>query len=162
MRDSSGWKYRNWILVVTTLALAGCGTSTASTSTALPMTGGASVKIPAGDRFLPFVTEASIGRTVTFHNGDADAHTVTSVPGDPSHFDLRIEPGATVTLVLKVAGAYRYYCSIHSRYDPETDQIAAKADADHPDEPMAGVLVITQFVPDPPRLRAHHFRFSAP
>jgi len=135
------------MLAMVTLALAGCGNSnpstSADTSTALPRTGQASVNIPAGDRFNPFVTKVSVGGTVTFHNGDADAHTVTSVPRDPSHFDLRIEPGATVTLVLKVAGAYRYYCSIHARYDAETDQIAAKADADHPDEPMAGVLVIT-------------------
>jgi plastocyanin len=88
------------------------------------------------------VTEIAKGGTVTFHNGDTDAHTVTSVPGDPSHIDLRIEPGATVTLVLKVAGAYRYYCSIHASYDADTDQIAAKPDADHPHEPMAGVLVV--------------------
>src|SRR5438552_3957271 len=146
MRGFRRWHCRNWILAMATLALAGCGSSNASTSAStstLPRTGEASVKIPVGDRFLPFVTKVSTGGTVTFHNGDADAHTVTSVPGDPSHFDLRIEPGATVTLILKVAGAYRYYCSIHSRYDPETDQIAAKVDADHPDEPMAGVLVIT-------------------
>jgi len=65
------------------------------------------------------VTQVRRGRTVTFHNGDADAQTVTSIPGDPSAFDLRLEPGATITLNLAVSGAYRYYCSIHATYDPQ-------------------------------------------
>jgi plastocyanin len=131
------------LLAFALLAATGCGNVATSTSTqTLPKTAGATVNIPAGDRFLPFVTQVSGGRIVTFHNGDADAHTVTSTPDDPSAFDLRLEPGATITLNLAVSGAYRYYCSIHASYDPQTDQIAAKRTADHPDEPMAGVLVV--------------------
>jgi plastocyanin len=127
-------------------ALVACGSVNPATSSAgqsaLPKTGAAAVNIPAGDRFLPFVTQVSRGGTLTFNNGDTDADTVTSVPGDPSTFDVRIEPGATVTLTLKVAGAYRYYCSIHARYDSQTDQIAGKDNADHPNEPMAGVVLV--------------------
>jgi hypothetical protein len=47
-----------------------------------------------------------------------------------------------VNLTLTVSGAYRYYCSIHAVYDPQTDQITAKSNANHPEEPMAGVLVL--------------------
>jgi plastocyanin len=141
-----GLRHSNWILAVLLLALSGCGIANTSTSgpthSALPRTGAATVKIPAGDRFLPFVTEVAHGGIVSFHNGDADAHTVTSTPGDPSAFDVRVEAGATVTLTLTVRGSFRYYCSIHATYDPQTDQIAAKATADHPDEPMEGVLVV--------------------
>lgn len=146
MQVRRGVRHPNWFLPIVLLAMTGCGSLNTSTSSptrsALPKTGEANIKIPAGDRFLPFVTEVTRGMTITVHNGDTDAHTVTSTPGDPSSFDVRIEPGATVTLTLTVPGSYRYYCSIHATYDPQTDQIAADHNADHPDEPMAGVLVV--------------------
>ncbi len=140
-----GLRYTSWWLAFTLLALAGCGNAKASTlnstATALPKTGGTTINVPAGDRFHPFVTQFRHGAIVTFHNGDTDAHTITSTPDDASAFDVHLDPGATVTLKLAVPGAYRYYCSIHAGYDPQTGQIAAKSAADHPDEPMAGVLV---------------------
>jgi plastocyanin len=137
-------RFATGILCLAILTLAACGQPSRSNAapSGLPRTGAASVKIPEGDRFLPYVTRVAAGTDITFRNDDADAHTVTSVPGDPSAFNLRIEPGATVTLRLRTAGAYRYYCSIHATYDPTTDQVAGKADADHPNEPMAGVLVV--------------------
>src|SRR5919108_4793444 len=137
-------RFATGILSLAILMLASCGhpSSSDAASSGLPKTGSASVKIPEGDRFLPFVTRVAAGTAIAFHNGDADAHTVTSVPGDPSMFNLRVEPGATVILTLRTAGAYRYYCSIHATYDPTTDQIAGKPEADHPDEPMAGVLLV--------------------
>jgi plastocyanin len=147
MRATQGRRYSRRFLNLLILVTTGCGSVHPSTSSSaqsvLPKTGEATVTIPSGDRFVPFVTQVSRGRVITFHNADTDAHTVTSVPGDPSEFDARIEGGATVTLTLRVSGAYRYYCSIHASYDPQTDQIAAKGNADHPDEPMAGVLVVT-------------------
>jgi hypothetical protein len=55
-----GLRYTSWWLAFTLLALAGCGNAKASTlnstATALPKTGGTTINIPAGDRFLPFVT----------------------------------------------------------------------------------------------------------
>jgi plastocyanin len=101
------------------------------------------VTIPS-DRFQPAVTESVSGGTVTFHNADRDAHTVTSVPGASPAFDLAIPAGGTRTLTLEKAGAYRYYCRIHAHYDPKTDQVAANPGADHPDEPMAGVIVVAK------------------
>jgi plastocyanin len=135
--------YPAWLVMMAVLALAACGAATSNASSSAADTARtAGVSIPEGDRFLPFVTRVRHGATVTFHNGDSDVHTVTSVPGDPSAFNIRIEPGQTVTLTLRATGEYRYYCSIHATYDPATDQIAGKANADHPDEPMAGVLVV--------------------
>lgn len=100
------------------------------------------VTIPS-DRFTPAVTESVSGGTVTFHNADADAHTVTSLPGASVKFDLVIQPGATRTLTLSNPGTYRFFCRFHAHYDPKTDQIAANPKADHPDEPMAGVILVT-------------------
>jgi plastocyanin len=146
MRATSCLRFSRWFVMLLIFVTAGCGSSHPATSSSsqsvLPKTGAATVNIP-GDRFVPFVTQVTRGGVITFHNGDTDAHTVTSVPGAPSRFDVRIEGGATVILPLSVSGAYRYFCSIHARYDPQTDQIAAKGTADHPDEPMAGVLVVT-------------------
>ncbi|HVH64078.1 MAG TPA: cupredoxin domain-containing protein [Candidatus Dormibacteraeota bacterium] len=101
------------------------------------------VTIPS-DRFAPAVTESVSGGTVTFHNADADAHTVTSLPGASVKFDLVIPSGATRTLKLSSPGTYRYFCRFHAHYDPRTDQVAANPKADHPDEPMAGVIVVAR------------------
>jgi plastocyanin len=124
------------LLVAAITLFTGCGTA----ATARP---DATVSIPS-DRFLPVVSQSVTGGTVTFHNADADAHTVTSLPGAPVAFDLVIPPGATRTLKLDASGAYRYYCRFHAHYDPKTDQVAANPSADHPDEPMAGVIVASR------------------
>lgn len=115
------------------LMLAGCGAPTGARSDA-------TVTIPS-DRFQPAVIQSVTGGTVTFHNADADAHTVTSLPGAAVQFDLVIPAGASRALKLTSAGAYRYFCRFHAHYNPKTDQIAANPKADHPDEPMAGVVV---------------------
>ena len=99
------------------------------------------VTIPS-DRFTPAVTESLSGGTLTFHNADADAHTVTSLPGASVKFDLVIPPGTTRSLKLSTPGTYRFFCRFHAHYDPKTDQVAANPKADHPDEPMAGVIVV--------------------
>lgn len=102
-----------------------------------------SIEIPGADRFSPPVAEAVRGEPIVFHNGDSDPHTVTSVPGDPVPLDLRLSPGGSATIVLDRPGIYRYYCSLHARYDPSTGQVAALPSADHPAEPMSGVVVVT-------------------
>ena len=100
------------------------------------------VTIPGADRFSPFITVVRHGAEVTFHNGDTDAHSVTSIPGDPVSFDKVLQPGESWTLTLNVQGSYRYYCAIHARYDPATGQVEALPNADHPNEPMEGVVVV--------------------
>jgi plastocyanin len=132
-------------VLLLTLAAAGCshtGTNVASVAaTAGPTL--VKVAIPKADRFTPAVTAVAHGGEVVFHNGDADAHTVTSVPGDPITFDLQLPPGATVRLTLRMSGLYRYYCARHAFYDRQTGQIAGKNVADRPNEPMAGVIAVT-------------------
>jgi plastocyanin len=78
------------------------------------------------------------GSTVIFRNGDTDAHTVTSVPNAPTAFNVTIAPGRSAVLTFDRVGIYRYFCSLHARYDPSTDQVAALPTADRPNEPMEG------------------------
>jgi len=130
---------------VLTLAVASCSHKSAkAASVAAP--GGPTlvqVAIPKADRFTPAVTAVAHGGQIVFHNGDADPHTVTSVPGDPTAFNLQLPSGATVKLALSASGLYRYYCTRHAFYDPQTGQIAGKKQADRPNEPMAGVIAVT-------------------
>lgn len=126
-------KIRIIVPVLATGVSSACGAVSASLSNPI-------VTIPS-DRFTPVVAESVSGGTVTFHNADADAHAVTSLPGASVTFDLVIAPGATRTLKLTASGTYRYYCRFHAHYDPRTDQVAANPGADHPDLPMAGVIV---------------------
>jgi plastocyanin len=120
-------------------AAAATGTEGSGGAAAAP----SAVSIPAADRFAPFVTTVQHGNRVTFHNGDSDLHTVVSVPGDSLGLALRLEPGQSITVTLSDTGAHRYYCSIHAHVDPATGQVAANPNADHPQEPMEGVLVVT-------------------
>lgn len=121
------------LLLLMAVSLSACAQASAATR---PV-----VTIPS-DRFLPVVTESVSGGTVTFHNADADAHTVSSLPGASLRFDMVIPPGATRRLTLTKAGAYRFFCRFHAHYDIRTDQVAANPGADHPDEPMTGVIVV--------------------
>src|SRR5579872_3866141 len=68
-----------------------------------PASGAAAVEMP-GDRFAPNVVVVQEGGRVTFHNADSDAHTVTSIPGDPMTFNVVVEPGKTLTLDLPRPG----------------------------------------------------------
>src|SRR5437870_13873738 len=106
-------------------------------------TGTARVNVPGADRFAPFSTFVSPGSLVMFHNGDADAHTVVSVPGDPVAWHLTLQPGQSLTVAVNLAGTHHFYCSIHAHFDPATGQIAANPTADHPDEPMEGVVTVS-------------------
>jgi plastocyanin len=131
-----------------TLAAAGCSHKSSNAAKAASVAAPAGpalvqVAIPKADRFTPAVTAVVRGGQVVFHNGDSDPHTVTSVPGDPAAFNLQLPPDATVTLVLRARGLYRYYCARHAFYDPQTGQIAGKKEADRPNEPMAGVISVT-------------------
>lgn len=127
------------------LVLVACGGDGAAQSTAGVRVQGSNtpqVVIPGADRFAPFVRVVSRGTAVTFHNGDGDAHSVVSVPGAPASFSTGIAPGASWTVTLNTSGQYRYYCSIHARYDPATQQVEGLPNADHPSQPMEGVLVV--------------------
>lgn len=129
-------------IVAGALTVTACGSGTAAQAPAVAPTPVA-VVVPHADRFEPYATAVTRDGGVTFHNADADVHTVTSVPGAPESFNLTVQPGATVALKLSKPGLYRYYCSLHARYDGDTGQVAALPGADHPNEPMAGVLTVS-------------------
>jgi plastocyanin len=129
-------------LAVAILAvMTACGGTSGSVKGAA--TGSAKVTVPGADRFAPFSTFVSPGTLVTFHNGDADEHTVVSVPGDPVAWKLTLAPGQSLTVAVNLTGTHRFFCSIHAHFDPATGQIAANANADHPNEPMEGVVTVS-------------------
>ena len=133
------------VTLTSALTLAACGGGGASGSTATSGVQASTtpqVVIPGADRFAPFVRMVSRGTAVTFHNGDRDAHTVVSVPGAPEIFSTTLSSGASWTVTLNSSGLYRYYCSIHAHYDPATQQVEGLPNADHPSEPMEGVIVV--------------------
>lgn len=134
-----------YVTLTSALTLAACGGGGASQSTA-----GAGVRasttpqvvIPGADRFAPFMRVVSRGTAVTFQNGDRDTHSVVSVPGAPETFSTTLSSGTSWTVTLTSSGLYRYYCSIHARYDPATQQVEGLPNADHPSEPMEGVIIV--------------------
>lgn len=131
------------VAVIAGLAISACG------GTAAPATGSAqaaqavTVEVPHADRFAPFLTSVTSGSTVTFHNGDSDKHSVISVPGDSLNLNHTLQPGETWTVTLSIPGSHEYFCSFHAAYDTATGQVRALPTADHPDEPMQGLLEVS-------------------
>ncbi len=126
------------------LLLSACGGPVAGSATSsVRGTEAANVNVPGADRFAPFITAVRRGTQVTFHNADHDAHNVTSIPGDTLALDIMLQPGQSETVTVTAAGVHTYFCSIHAHWDPLTGQVAASEGADHPDEPMEGIFVVS-------------------
>lgn len=65
----------------------------------------------AGDAFTPKTLTVEAGQTVTFVNGDDDAHTVTAVDGS---FDSKgLDTGDIWRHAFTKPGAYAYFCEMH-------------------------------------------------
>jgi plastocyanin len=60
--------------------------------------------------FKPARITAQVGDTIEWVNTDFIAHTATAMNGD---WDVRIDRGATATLMLTKAGVVEYYCRYH-------------------------------------------------
>ena len=133
------------LIAAAAFGLAACGGGGDNTSPAGSVQGAAAARIviPSADRFSPFVTMTRRGSLITFQNQDHDAHSVVSVPGDPTSFSKVLQPGETWTITLATSGAYHYYCSVHARYDASTGQVAALPGSDHPSEPMEGLVIVS-------------------
>jgi plastocyanin len=114
-----------FVLAIAGLALASaCGTSTPSAPTVFnpsptptPTPSGNAVSIVSGAQTLgsraysPNPITVSVGTSVTWTNGDAIAHTVTS---DTRTFDSSLIPaGGTFTVMFQNAGTFPYHCTIH-------------------------------------------------
>ena len=126
----------------TALVLAACSASGGTPSAAVAAAATSRVIVPAADRFEPFAIVVRVGAQVTFHNGDGDRHSVVTTPGAPRAFSDGLAPGASWTVTLTQAGVYQYYCSIHARFDAATGQVEALPTADHPAEPMQGLIIV--------------------
>lgn len=89
-----------------TPTVAPTGGSTGADGTA---TSGAGIRI-AGFKFGPPELDIAVGDTVTWTNGDKQAHTATS----SGTFDTgSIAPGSTATATFDTAGTFAYICSFH-------------------------------------------------
>ena len=64
------------------------------------------------DQFNPATLTVAAGTTVTWENGDAVTHTVTSATGSADTYDLALASG-TVSHQFTTAGTYNYYCRNH-------------------------------------------------
>jgi plastocyanin len=83
-------------------ALAGCGSSGASSASGVTI------------KNLAFTTTpVKSGSTVTVTNNDTVTHTVTS--DDAKSFDVTVNAGATATFAAPAAGTYKFHCRIHSQ-----------------------------------------------
>jgi plastocyanin len=65
-----------------------------------------------GLQFNPTSLTVAAGTTVTWENGDAVAHTVTSATGSTDVYDMALASG-TVSHQFTTAGTYNYYCKNH-------------------------------------------------
>ncbi len=105
---------------VLAISLAACGSSTksatSSTASSAPASsGGATTGTTITIRnfaFAPSTLTVKPGATVTVHNADSAAHTVTA---NNKGFDTGdVSPGATKTFTAPSApGTYPYICTIH-------------------------------------------------
>lgn len=108
------------LTVAGSLSLAACGgtgkaastAARASSGTASTAAGTASDTIVIKDfTFQPAELTVRVGATVTVHNDDSAAHTLTA---DDGSFDTgTIGGGGTATITVKKAGRFTYHCAIH-------------------------------------------------
>lgn len=64
--------------------------------------------------FSPSNLTVAAGATVTWRNGDAAVHTVTSATGSPETFNSgNVTPGGSYSRPFPNAGTYPYYCLFH-------------------------------------------------
>lgn len=91
-----------------------------TTSSGAPATSAAAGKTATVDvkgfAFAPATLTIAKGTTVTFTNGDAATHTVTSGTGGTKDgkFDKQLEQGASTTITFDTPGTYQYFCTIHA------------------------------------------------
>lgn len=99
-------------VAITALTLVAC----AANPTTASAPAAATAKVDAkGFTFSPATLTVAKGTTVTFTNGDAATHTITSGTNGTKDgkFDKRIEQGASTTITFDTPGTYAYFCTIH-------------------------------------------------
>lgn len=101
------------IAALTLAACAGTSPSQPAGSPA-PAAGSTAVTIK-GFAFSPATLTVAKGTKVTFTNGDAVAHTVTSGTNGTTDgkFDQQVAAGKDATITFDTAGTFEYFCRIH-------------------------------------------------
>ncbi len=92
--------------------------------------------------YAPNPIEISAGQTITWFNGDAISHTVTSgAGGDPEEGDLfdsdAIIPDQYYSLTFDNPGSYGYYCIYHPTMVGEVNVVSGTAEEDTAEEDTA-------------------------
>lgn len=68
----------------------------------------------SSEAFSPVNLTVPVGTTVTWNNGSAQAHTVTSATGSGDVYNSgNMNAGATYQHTFMTAGTYPYYCQYH-------------------------------------------------
>ena len=94
--------------------LMSCGSSTSPYGGGGGCTPTATKVCMSGSQFSPSTLTVPAGTTVTWQNGDAVAHTVTSATGSADVYTSgNLGGGATYTHQFATAGTYPYYCMNH-------------------------------------------------
>ncbi len=84
-----------------------------SSNTPQPPPGGNTTTVNISGMAFPASTTVAKGTTVTWHNGDSFAHTVTSNDGTTFNSGV-VAAGASFTFVANTAGTFAYHCNIHA------------------------------------------------
>jgi plastocyanin len=110
------------------LMLAGCGSSSKSSSTSgapsstsgstgpstTSSSSGGAVEVTMKNlAFSPAAVHAKVGQTVEWTNDDSPAHNVTYVSGPRFTSSGTINQGAKFSIKVTQAGTVHYFCSIH-------------------------------------------------
>jgi len=64
-----------------------------------------------GFKFVPTLLTVPVGTTVTWTNGDEEAHTVTAT--DRAYTSTGLEAKETYTHRFTTPGTYTYFCALH-------------------------------------------------
>lgn len=105
-----------------------------------------SVAIPLGQQlFSPFIRVVQLGTSVTWHNADRVAHTLTTTSKqstflNPQAFSLHVPAGQTVSFTFTKAGLYDYFDPTQAMWQQTNQRVAAKKGAPHYPLAMEGII----------------------
>ncbi len=101
------------VIAVCTLFVSMYACSKSKNTTQQPPAGGNTKTINIANMAFPATTTVAKGTTVTWHNADAFAHTVTSDDGTTFNSGS-VAGNGSFSYVANTAGTFAYHCNIHS------------------------------------------------
>jgi plastocyanin len=110
------------LVVLVSLALAGCAGSGHASTTQPPET--TAVSMAKSYLFAPAAIRVPAGASVTWTNDDNFTHDVHLL-GTAEWYSQQLRPGESVTQAFPVPGEYRYECTFHPQNMKGTIVVAA-------------------------------------